>query len=75
MLHVTPKELARLGHCLTSLETVLQTLDELGAGIAAIHVDAAIDQLRGNIEVARAPANPDRRGSGSCPSEQPVISR
>ena len=34
---------------LTALEEQLLKLDELGAGIAAIHVDAAIEQLRSNL--------------------------
>ncbi|WP_299192453.1 hypothetical protein [uncultured Erythrobacter sp.] len=34
------------------LEDVLSKLDAIGAGIAAIHVDAAIEQLRGNLASA-----------------------
>ncbi|MBV7267138.1 hypothetical protein [Erythrobacter ani] len=32
-----------------TLDDQLATLDELGAGIAAIHVNAAIEQLHSNI--------------------------
>ena len=39
---------------LVALDRVLETLDRIGAGIAAIHVDAAIDQLRNNLEVCEA---------------------
>ena len=45
------EELAELARCRSELEDVLDRLDELGAGIAAIHVDAAIAQLQANIEV------------------------
>ena len=43
-------DLAEMARCRSELEDVLQRLDAIGAGIAAIHVDAAIAQLRGNIE-------------------------
>ncbi len=36
--------------CRRALETTLRKLDGLGAGIAAIHVNAAIEQLTGNLE-------------------------
>lgn len=75
MLHVTPDELTRLKASLTSLESVLQTLDEIGAGIAAIHVDAAITQLRNNIEVVIDNTAAATGISGSCASEQPIASR
>lgn len=51
MIHITAQELGELRSSLVSLEAVLETLDRIGAGIAAIHVDAAIDQLRNNLEV------------------------
>ena len=51
MLIVTPQEMRELRHCLSTLEAVLANLDHLGAGIAAIHVDAAVNQLKGNLEV------------------------
>ncbi|QFT77819.1 hypothetical protein FIU90_09755 [Erythrobacter sp. THAF29] len=34
-----------------ALESELQRLDALGAGIAAIHVNAAIEQLRSNLAI------------------------
>lgn len=45
-------DMVELQKCSDSLEVVLLTLDSVGAGIAAIHVDAAITQLRGNIDLA-----------------------
>ena len=75
MLHVSECELAKLRQSLTCLETVLDTLDEIGAGIAAIHVDAAVNQLKNNLEVI----GDDRKGAGpgnsGCPSEHPVSIR
>ena len=51
MIHITIDELGELQSSLVALEKVLETLDRIGAGIAAIHVDAAIDQLRNNLEI------------------------
>lgn len=51
MIHVTFHELEDLKSSLATLEDVLEKLDRLGAGIAAIHVDAAINQLKNNLEV------------------------
>lgn len=51
MIHIDSGELNELRHCVGALELVLAKLDRIGAGIAAIHVDAAIDQLRNNIDV------------------------
>lgn len=75
MLHVTTEELAKLRLSLASLEIVLKTLDEVGAGIAAIHVDAAINQLRGNIDVVLDASALRQAAGGSCASEQPLTSR
>ena len=44
-------EMIELKDCLLKLESALETLDRVGAGIAAIHVDAAIEQLQGNIDI------------------------
>ena len=45
------EELAELADCRSALNDVLRRLDEVGGGIAAIHVDAAIAQLDRNIEI------------------------
>ena len=45
MIHISIRELGELQESLVALDKVLETLDRIGAGIAAIHVDAAIDQL------------------------------
>lgn len=51
MVYITSDELAELQECVSSLKTILARLDRIGAGIAAIHVDAAIEQLANNINV------------------------
>ena len=50
MLNFETSEVLEFHECLAVLERTLQRLDLLGAGIAAIHVNAAIEQLKGNIE-------------------------
>ena len=72
MLHVTLGELAELKRCLTSLEDILASLDKVGAGIAAIHVDAAINQLKNNLDVITAEGALSELGQAACPSEHPV---
>ena len=72
MIHVTPEELSDLRQCLSSLETILNTLDRIGAGIAAIHVDAAINQLEQNIEVIADRHSNSLHSLHPCPSEHPV---
>ena len=54
MIHISIRELGELQESLVALDRVLETLDRIGAGIAAIHVDAAIDQLRNNLELCEA---------------------
>ncbi|BDI61067.1 hypothetical protein [Qipengyuania nanhaisediminis] len=44
------EELGELMDCSSALEEVLRRLDVVGAGLAAIHVDAAIHQLRANLD-------------------------
>lgn len=51
MIHMTTHEVDDLKHCKRTLERVLATLDTVGAGIAAIHVNAAIEQLGKNLSV------------------------
>ncbi len=72
MLHVTLGELAELKRCLTSLEDILTALDKVGAGIAAIHVDAAINQLKNNLDVITTEGTVLDLGLPTCPSEHPV---
>lgn len=51
MIQLTSHEIDDLKHCLRELEGVLALLDKAGAGIAAIHVNAAIEQLKKNLQV------------------------
>ena len=51
MIQLTSRELAELKSCKQELEGVLELLDAAGAGIAAIHVSAAIEQLKANLLV------------------------
>ena len=78
MLHITVGEFAELKRSLATLEDVLQTLDAVGARIAAIHVDAAINQLKSNVE-AVALAHTERsngaKGPPPCPSEHRILMR
>ena len=53
MIHLTKREVDDLRLCQRALERVLATLDSTGAGIAAIHVDAAIEQLKKNLALAK----------------------
>ncbi len=54
MIHISIRELGELQESLVALDKVLETLDRIGAGIVAIHVDAAIDQLRNNLDLCEA---------------------
>lgn len=49
MIQLTSRELDDLKYCKRELEGVLELLDTAGAGIAAIHVNAAIEQLKKNL--------------------------
>ena len=51
MIHITTREVDDLRQCERTLEQVLAALDSAGAGIAAIHVNAAIEQLKKNLAV------------------------
>ncbi|WP_108790843.1 hypothetical protein [Erythrobacter sp. Alg231-14] len=50
MINLTIGETLELQDCRRALERTLDRLDHLGAGLAAIHVNAAIEQLNGNLE-------------------------
>ena len=54
MIHMTTNEVVDLKQCQHALERVLVSLDTAGAGIAAIHVNAAIEQLKRNMAVIAA---------------------
>ena len=72
VVQLKKRELAELEQCVCTLEEVLVSLDTIGAGIAAIHVDAAINQLKTNLEnlhVARVRQN---QASNACLSEHPI---
>lgn len=49
MIQLTSCEIDDLGHCKRELEVALGMLDAVGAGIAAIHVNAAIEQIKSNL--------------------------
>ncbi|GMN01546.1 hypothetical protein [Erythrobacter sp. MTPC3] len=51
MIEANLPEVHDLHTVLYTLERQLIKLDAMGAGIAAIHVNAAIEQLRSNIEI------------------------
>ena len=74
VLQLTIEELGDLTESVAALEAVLSKLDRIGAGIAAIHVDAAISQLRNNLEII-AEANWEASDVQTCPSEYPLVSR
>lgn len=50
MIHANSSDWLELKQCLSALEQTLVRLDNVGAGIAAIHVDAAIHQLNANLQ-------------------------
>lgn len=50
MIQLTSREFGELERSIQELTRILATLDELGAGIAGIHVSAAIEQLNKNLE-------------------------
>lgn len=52
-------DMIELRECRAGLKSVLQRLDSIGAGIAAIHVDAAIAQLKNNIDLAEEALSQD----------------
>lgn len=60
MIQLTTCEIDDLKYCRRELEGVLELLDAAGAGIAAIHVNAAIEQLKKNLNAVE-PSN----GSGA----------
>ncbi|KEO91351.1 hypothetical protein EH31_01415 [Erythrobacter longus] len=60
MIQLTSYEIDDIEHCKQELEAVLQILDHAGAGIAAIHVNAAIEQLKRNL-AALAPQSGNGR--------------
>lgn len=53
MIQMTTREVDELRQCQQALEQVLATLDSAGAGIAAIHVNAAIEQLKKNLALVK----------------------
>ena len=56
MIFMTTNEVADLKDAQRTLEQILATLDHAGAGIAAIHVNAAIEQLKKNLRAIDAQA-------------------
>ncbi|WP_298333460.1 hypothetical protein [uncultured Erythrobacter sp.] len=60
MFPLTKDELEELESCKRSLQGVLVTLDTAGAGIAAIHVNAAIEQLDSNLRALRSSIAPEK---------------
>ena len=68
-------DFAELKHSLAALEDILCRLDRIGAGIAAIHVDAAINQLKNNMEVIAEDRLNVADDTAPCPSEYRILSR
>lgn len=58
MIRLTSCEIDDLDHCKRELEGVLGILDTVGAGIAAIHVNAAIEQIKSNLGAIRSMTSP-----------------
>ena len=54
MIQLTACEIDELKYCESELERILVLLDAAGAGIAAIHVNAAIEQLKKNLHTIGA---------------------
>ena len=54
MFQLTSCEIDDLIDCKRELENVLIRLDAAGAGIAAIHVNAAVEQLNNNLRAVGA---------------------
>lgn len=50
MIHLTLVEAEDINQCVGELQNILGRLDAVGAGIAAIHVNAAIEQLGKNLQ-------------------------
>ena len=75
MLHITSEELSDLRTSVAALESVLAKLDHIVAGIAAIHVDAAICQLTNNLEVIAEHGCHFDENEQNCPSEYPLALR
>lgn len=71
MIQVTIVELQGLQDSVRALENVLETLDLVGAGIAAIHVDAAINQLKNNLDGIEQDAGDPIKSAFACQSEWP----
>ncbi len=51
MIDIGLEEALELKNCQSALKETLARLDSLGAGIAAIHVNAAIESLANNIAI------------------------
>lgn len=60
MIQLTSLEIDDIDHCKRELEAVLKVLDTVGAGIAAIHVNAAIEQLKKNLAAVTPDCDPMR---------------
>ncbi|MEP0392515.1 MAG: hypothetical protein ABJ205_07420 [Erythrobacter sp.] len=60
MIQLTSCEIDNIQDCRRDLEAVLKILDTVGAGIAAIHVNAAIEQLKKNLAIAVPETEPNR---------------
>lgn len=60
MIQLTSCEVEDIDHCKQQLEAVLRVLDSVGAGIAAIHVNAAIEQLTKNLSAVTSENDPMR---------------
>lgn len=69
VIHLDLDQTAALQTCQADLRDVLERLDLAGAGIAAIHVNAAIEHLQQNLE------NAEQLNSSSSPFEYGVAAK
>ncbi len=66
-------ETLELQECQRVLECALRQLDQVGAGIAAIHVNAAIEQLKTNIAQVKGSAENNLEPMLNYASDSPRI--
>jgi hypothetical protein len=73
VIHLTIGDTIELQECRKVLEGALASLDHLGAGLAAIHVNAAIEQLASNLEMIEKALQKSGDQSLSCPNGRPQM--
>ena len=73
MINLTMAETLELQDCRRTLQRTLERLDMLGTGIAAIHVNAAIEQLTSNLETIGQSQSDGADLAGFVDQETPKI--